>query len=190
MTSTLTTQFEQDVLPLRSRLLRGAKRLTLNDADAEDLLQETLLAAYRGYATFTPGTNVQAWLFRIMQNRWINNHRRAQCRPAEVALDSVTDTELAAGTDRTASPCSPEWDVLKSLPDSGIRAAMLALPEPQRLVMYYAHIEGYAYAEIAELLGIPIGTVMSRVFRARKRLQVTLADRVTGRAAATTAVAA
>ncbi|ANW65677.1 RNA polymerase subunit sigma-70 [Mycobacterium sp. djl-10] len=190
MTSTLTAQFEQDVLPLRSTLLRGAKRLTLNDADAEDLLQETLLSAYRGFATFTPGTNVQAWLFRIMQNRWINNHRRAQCRPAEVALDSVTDTELAAGTDRTMAPCSPEWDVLKSLPNIGIRAAMLALPEPQRLVMYYAHVEGYAYAEIAEMLDIPIGTVMSRVFRARTRLRMALADRASGRNGGTAAAAA
>jgi RNA polymerase sigma-70 factor (ECF subfamily) len=178
MTSTLTTQFELDVLPLRGILLRGARRLTGNDVDAEDLLQETLLAAYRGFGTFTPGTNVQAWLFRIMQNRWINNYRRGQCRPTEVAMDGISERELtcAATTARSA-----ELEALEALPDSRIRAALAALPEPQRLVLYYADIEGFTYAEIAQTLGIPIGTVMSRVFRARKRMRVALADMATTR---------
>ncbi|MGB3483507.1 MAG: sigma-70 family RNA polymerase sigma factor [Mycobacterium sp.] len=183
MTITVATQFEQDVLPLRSKLLRGARRLTLNDADADDLLQETMLAAYRGFGTFTPGTNVQAWLFRIMHNRWINNYRRGQSRPTEVTMDGITEAQLALGTDRTATtPRSAEREVLDLLPDIRVRAALGALPEPQRVVLYYADIEGCAYAEIAQMLGIPIGTVMSRVFRARKRLRVALAGMATGRA--------
>jgi RNA polymerase sigma-70 factor (ECF subfamily) len=172
MTITLTAQFERDVLPLRSTLLRGARRLTLNDTDADDLLQDTLLAAYRGFGTFTPGTNVQAWMFRIMHNRWINNFRRRERRPAEVAMDSITEREFAQ---------SAEVEVLESLPDSRIKAALAALPEAQRLVLYYADIEGFTYAETAAILGIPLGTVMSRVSRGRRRLRLALADLAGGR---------
>ena len=190
MTITLTAQFERDVLPLRSTLFRGARRLTLNDADADDLLQDTLLAAYRGFGTFTPGTNVQAWLFRIMHNRWINNFRRRQCRPAEVAMDAITDGDLALRTDRAASPPrSAEVEFLESLPDSRIKAALAALPEAQCLVLYYTDIEGFTYAETAATLGIPLGTVMSRVSRGRRRLRVSLADMAPGRSAVTTAAA-
>jgi RNA polymerase sigma-70 factor (ECF subfamily) len=182
MTITLAAQFERDVLPLRSTLFRGARRLTLNDADADDLLQDTLLAAYRGFGTFTPGTNVQAWLFRIMQNRWINNFHSRERRPAEVALDGITEHALALSADRVASSPRPaELEFLDSLPDSRITAALAALPDAQRLVVYYTDIEGLAYAETAEVLGIPLGTVMSRVSRGRRRLRVALADMARGR---------
>lgn len=181
MTITLTAQFERDVLPLRSTLFRGARRLTLNDADADDLLQDTLLAAYRGYGTFTPGTNVQAWLFRIMHNRWINNFRRRQCRPTEVAMDSMAERDLAR---------SAEMEVLDGLPDNRIKAALAALPDAQRMVLYYTDIEGFAYAETAAILGIPVGTVMSRVSRGRRRLRVALADLAGGRGVAADDLAA
>ena len=176
MTITLSAQFERDVLPLRSVLFRGARRLTLNDADADDLLQDTLLAAYRGFGTFTPGTNVQAWLFRIMQNRWINNFRSKERRPAEVALDGIAEHTLALSAEQSA-----EVEFLDSLPDSRIRAALAALPESQCLVLYYVDIEGFTYAETARALGIPLGTVMSRVSRGRRRLRVSLADMAHGR---------
>lgn len=186
MTITLTAQFEHDVLPLRNILLRGARRLTTNDADAEDLLQDTMLAAYRGFGTFTPGTNVQAWLFRIMRNRWINDYRRRQCRPTEVVMDEVTDHALAA--DRAAVlPRPAEVEFLDSLPDSRIKDALAALPEPQCLVLYYTDIEGFTYAETAAILGIPLGTVMSRVSRGRRRLRLSLADLVAGRSAGSAA---
>lgn len=182
MTITLTAQYERDVLPLRNILFRGARRLTLNDADADDLLQDTLLAAYRGFGTFTPGTNVQAWLFRIMQNRWINNFRSRERRPAEVTLDGITEHALARSADRTATlPRSAELEALESLPNNRINAALAALPEAQRMVLYYADIEGFTYAETAAKLGIPVGTVMSRVSRGRRRLRVALADMARGR---------
>jgi RNA polymerase sigma-70 factor (ECF subfamily) len=173
----LAARFERDALPLRSVLLRGARRLTRNETDAEDLLQDTFLAAYRGFGKFTQGTNLQAWLFRIMRNTWINNFRYRQRRPAEVTLEGLTDRVLAGDADRThLRPRAAELEALDALPDSRIVAALRALPEPQRLVVFYADIEGFTYAETAEILCAPLGTVMSRLSRGRKRLRIALAD--------------
>ena len=184
----LAGRFERDALPLRAVLLRGARRLTCNETDAEDLLQDTFLAAYRGFRTFTPGTNLQAWLFRVMQNRWINNFRYRQRRPVEVTLDGITDRELARNADRTQlKPRAAELEALEAFPDSRIAAALGALPEPQRLVVYYADIEGFTYAETAQMLGIPLGTVMSRLSRGRKRLRISLANLAAGRRRCTVA---
>ncbi|QZT65789.1 sigma-70 family RNA polymerase sigma factor [Mycolicibacterium austroafricanum] len=180
----LAARFEREALPLRDVLLRGARRLTTNEADAEDLLQDTLLAAYKGFRTFTPGTNIQAWLFRIMQNRWINNFRRKQRRVEEVTMEGFTERTLAEGARRAPSaPHSVEAELFGAIADDDVTAALGALPEGYRLVLYYAEVEGYTYAETAAILSIPPGTVMSRVYRARQRLRIALAHKAVGRGA-------
>jgi RNA polymerase sigma factor (sigma-70 family) len=167
----LAARFARDTAPLLDLLHRGARRLTRNDADAEDLLQDTLLNAYTGFGTFQHGTNLKAWLFRILYNRWVSTHRSKQRRPAEVALDAIVDPDATV----EASHRSAETEVLDLLPDNAIRAALDELPEGFREVVFYADVQGYTYAETATLLGIPQGTVMSRVSRARQRLRIALA---------------
>ena len=159
-------------------LFRGAKRLTRSSIDAEDLLQDTLLHAYAGFHTFKGGTNLQAWLFRILYNRWVSAHRYKQRRPAEVAVDEVTERDLANGARRLLSgPRSAEAEVLDALPDNDIKVAMGSLPEGMRTAIYYADVRGHTYAETAAILNVPLGTVMSRVSRGRQRLRVALAHR-------------
>ncbi|MGE2837080.1 sigma-70 family RNA polymerase sigma factor [Mycobacterium sp. SMC-4] len=167
----LQARFAEDVWPLVDVLLRGARRLTRNEADAEDLLQETLVHAYAGFRTFRAGTNLQAWLFRIQYNQWINAYRRKERRPDEVLSDTISDRQLLA----RACP-SAEAEVMDLLPDGELRDALAELSEGFRTVLYYADVEGYTYAETAVLMGIPVGTVMSRVFRARTQLRRALAD--------------
>ena len=172
----LAERFARDAVPLFDALGRRARRLTLSDADAEDLLQDTLLHAYRGFRSFQPGTNLKAWLFRIQYHRWISAHRYTQRRPAEVAVDDVGGHELAGGAARqSAGRPSVEDEVLDMLSDNDIRRALAALPDGTRTVMYYAGVAGYTYAETAALMSIPIGTVMSRVSRGRQRLRIALA---------------
>lgn len=172
----LAQRFARDAVPLFDALGRRARRLTLSDADAEDLLQDTLLHAYRGFRSFQPGTNLKAWLFRIQYHRWISAHRYKQRRPAEVTVDDVGEHELAGGAARlSADRPSAEDEVLDMLSDNDIRRALATLPDGTRTVMYYAGVAGYTYAETAALMNIPIGTVMSRVSRGRQRLRVALA---------------
>ena len=172
----LAERFARDAVPLFDALGRRARRLTLSDADAEDLLQDTLLHAYRGFRSFQPGTNLKAWLFRIQDHPWISAHRHKQRRPAEVTVDDVGEHELAGGAARSsAGRPSAEDEVLDTLSDNDIRRALATLPDGTRRVMYYAGVAGYTYAEIAALMDIPIGTVMSRVSRGRQRLRVALA---------------
>lgn len=172
----LAERFARDAVPLFDALGRRARRLTLNDADAEDLLQDTLLHAYRGFRSFQPGTNLKAWLFRIQYHRWISAHRHKQRRPAEVTVDGLGEHELAGGAARSsAGRPSAEDEVLDTLSDNDIRRALATLPDGTRRVMYYAGVAGYTYAETAALMDIPIGTVMSRVSRGRQRLRVALA---------------
>lgn len=180
----LAERFARDAVPLFDALGRRARRLTLSDADAEDLLQDTLLHAYRGFRSFQPGTNLKAWLFRIQYHRWISAHRHKQRRPAEVTVDDVGEHELAGGAARlSAGRPSAEDEVLDMLSDNDIRRALATLPDGTRTVMYYAGVAGYTYAETAALLNIPIGTVMSRVSRGRQRLRVALAHLDHGQAA-------
>jgi RNA polymerase sigma-70 factor (ECF subfamily) len=168
--------FTREVEPLRDVLFRGAKRLTHNDTDAEDLLQDTLLHAYAGLHTFKENSNLKAWLFRILYNRWVSAYRSKQRRPAEVSVDDVTERDLADSAARTpAGLRSAEAEALDALPDNEIKAAMDALPEGFRTVVFYADIQGYTYAETAAILNIPHGTVMSRVSRGRQRLRTALA---------------
>ena len=180
----LAERFARDAVPLFDALGRRARRLTLSDADAEDLLQDTLLHAYRGFRSFQPGTNLKAWLFRIQYHRWISAHRYKQRRPAEVAVDDVGEHELAGSAARqSAGRPSAEDQVLDMLSDNDIRSALATLPDGTRTVMYYAGVAGYTYAETAALMNIPIGTVMSRVSRGRQRLRIALAHLEHGRPA-------
>jgi RNA polymerase sigma-70 factor (ECF subfamily) len=173
----LKARFAAVVWPLVDVLHRGARRLTHNDADAEDLLQETLVRAYTGFRTFQPGTNLQAWLFRIQYNQWINAYRWKERRPAEVLSDQITDRDLAGyGAHSSTAPRSAESEVLDSLADDDVRGAMEQLSEGFRTVLYYADVEGYTYAETAALMDIPLGTVMSRISRARVQLRRALVD--------------
>jgi RNA polymerase sigma-70 factor (ECF subfamily) len=164
----LAARFARDAEPLFDVLSRGARRLTRSSADAEDLLQDALLHAYAGFHTFKGGTNLQAWLFRILYNRWVSAYRSKQSRPAEVPVDDIAERDLIHRT-------SAEAEVLDTLPDNEIKAAMDALPESFRTVVYYADVQGYTYRETAAILGIPHGTVMSRASRGRQRLRIALA---------------
>lgn len=172
----LAARFAREVEPLFHVLMRGSRRLTRSQADAEDLLQDTLLHAYAGFGTFREGSNLKAWLFRILYNRWVSTYRTKQRRPAEVAVDEITERDLASSAARLpVGMRSAEAQVLDALPDNEIKAAMSALPEGFREVVYYADVQGYTYAETAAILGIPHGTVMSRVSRGRQRLRIALA---------------
>ena len=171
----LAARFAREAEPLFDVLMRGARRLTRSDADAEDLLQDALLHAYAGFHTFQEGSNLKAWLFRILYNRWVSAYRAKQCRPAEVSVDNITERDLAGSAARLlAGLRSAEAEVLDALPDSEIKAAMDALPDSFRTAVYYADVQGYTYAETAAILDIPMGTVMSRASRGRQRLRIAL----------------
>jgi RNA polymerase sigma-70 factor (ECF subfamily) len=171
----LAARFAREAGPFFDVLSRAARRLTRCEADSEDLLQDTLLHAYAGFRTFQEGTNVQAWLFRILYNRWVSRYRSRQCRPTEVSVDEVTERDLAWGAARVAArQRSAEAEVLDALPDSEIKTALATLPEGFRAALYFADVQGYTYAETAAILNIPHGTVMSRVSRGRKRLRIEL----------------
>ena len=167
----MNERFIGEVEPVFDALTRGARRLTRCDADAEDLLQDALLDAYTGFHTFREGTNIKAWLFRILYNRWVSTYRSRQSRPAEVCIEDVAERDLTAGSGLR----SAETQALEVLPDSRIQEAMHALPEGFRAAVYYADVHGYTYAETAAILNIPVGTAMSRASRARQRLRVALA---------------
>ena len=172
----LAARFTREAEPFFDVLSRGARRLTRSDADAEDLLQDTLLHAYAGFHTFGENSNLKAWLFRILYNRWVSAYRCKQRRPTEVSVDDITERDLADSAARIpAGPRSAEAEALDALPDNEIRAAMEALPEGFRTAVFYADIQGYTYAETAAILNIPHGTVMSRVSRGRQRLRIALA---------------
>lgn len=177
----LAARFTHEVEPLLEVLARGARRLARNDADAEDLLQDALLHAYTGFASFRQGSNLKAWLFRILYNRWVSAHRCKQRRVAEVPADNLTEGELLGTARRHGVLRSVETEVLDALPHGDIKAALAAIPEGFREVLFYADVEGYTYAETAEILNIPMGTVMSRVSRARQRLRIALAHLEHGR---------
>jgi RNA polymerase sigma factor (sigma-70 family) len=174
--SELAARFTRDTQPLFDVLLRGARRLARTEADAEDLVQDTLLHAYAGFRKFRAGTNLKAWLFRIMYNRWVSNHRGKQRRPAEVAVEEITDRDLVrAAAHQSGGLRSAEAVVLAALPDPELTEALAELPDGFTEAMFYAYVEGYTYAETAALMDIPMGTVMSRVSRGRQRLRASLA---------------
>ena len=163
-------RFIKDVMPLVDQLYRAALRYTRTTADAEDLVQETMVKAYAGFHSFTAGTNLRAWLFRIMTNTWITSYRTAQRRPDEVLAADVTEVRSSAGAP------SAELAALDAMGDDEVLDALRALPEGQRLVVYYADVEGLRYKEIATVLDMPVGTVMSRLHRGRNNLRALLID--------------
>jgi RNA polymerase sigma-70 factor (ECF subfamily) len=171
--------FERDALEYAPLLYSAALRMTRNPADAEDVVQETYLKAYRGYDTFKEGTNLKAWLYRILTNTYINRYRKAQRRPSEVELGELEDFYLYKRMGEPgpggASP-SAETEALDQFVDEDVKAALEDLPEHFRLPVLLADVDGFSYKEIAEIMDIPIGTVMSRLHRGRKALQKRLWD--------------
>ena len=166
--------FEQDALQYNRQLYSAAMRMTRNPSDAEDLVQETYLKAYRAYHTFTEGTNLKAWLDRILTNTFINKYRKDSRRPNEVDLGTVEDLYLyrRIGSEASAEASrTTEERVLDGLVESDIKEAVEDLPETFRMPVLLADLEGFSYKEIAEILDIPIGTVMSRLHRGRKAMQ-------------------
>ena len=173
----LSARFQSDVIPLLEPLHHHAMRMTRNHADAEDLVQETMVKAYAGFRTFEPGGNFHAWLHRILINTYISRYRKQQSRPAEYPIDDIAGAQLAANAQHRSSGLrSAEEQALERLGDNRIRAAMRALPEQFRLAVYYADVEGFRSREIADLMRTPLGTVLSRLHRGRRLLRRLLAD--------------
>lgn len=168
----LAERFERDAMPLLDQLYGAALRMTRNPSDAEDLVQDAYMKAFQGFRSYKPGTNLKAWLYRILTNAYINNYRKAQRRPSEYATDDITDSQIAETASHQAVGLrSAEVEALAKLPDDEISQALMDLKEDYRMVVYYADVEGMPYKEIAEIMDTPIGTVMSRLHRGRKQLR-------------------
>jgi len=166
--------FTEQAMPFMPALYAAALRMTRNAADAEDLVQETYLRAYRGFEGFRDGTNLKAWLYRILTNTYINSYRAKKRRPQEFDLDDTADWAIyqrIGGLEAVRANQTPEKEVLDALPDDEVKAALESIPEQFRIAVILCDIEEFSYKEIAEILGVPIGTVMSRIHRGRKLLQ-------------------
>jgi RNA polymerase sigma-70 factor (ECF subfamily) len=171
----LRERFERDVLPLLPSLYGAALRMTRNPADAEDLVQDTYLRAFRGFGGFQEGTNLKAWLYRILTNSFINTYRKKQRQPQTVdGPDDIEEWYLFDRLGARSVEASAEQEVLDSLPDDDVKQALESLPENFRLPVLLADVEGFSYKEIAEIMDTPIGTVMSRLHRGRKALEKAL----------------
>lgn len=170
-------RFEAEALQYLDQLYGAALRMARNPADAEDVVQETYAKAWASFHQYTPGTNLKAWLYRILTNTYINSYRKKQRQPQTSDSGEVQDWQLARAAEHTSAGLrSAEAEAMDRLPDSAVKEALQLLSPDFRMAVYLADVEGFAYKEIAEIMGTPIGTVMSRLNRARKQLRTLLAD--------------
>ena len=169
--------FAAEALPLLDQMYGAALGMTRNPTDAEDLVQDTYLKAYSRFDQYQPGTNIKAWMYRILTNSYITGYRKEQRRPRRTGGDGLEEWQEAEAAHQSGRPLlSAETEALRALPNQQIEEAMAALPENFRLPVYLADVEGFTYREISEMLDVPHGTVMSRIHRGRKQLRSALAE--------------
>ncbi|ARJ07321.1 RNA polymerase subunit sigma [Humibacter sp. BT305] len=170
--------FEEQAIPFLDQLYGAALRMTRNPADAQDLVQETYVKAYAAFGQFEQGTNLKAWLYRILTNTYINTYRKKQRDPYQGSTSELEDWQLGTAESATTTTTgrSAEAEAIDHLPDSDVKAALQSIPEDFRLAVYLADVEGFSYQEIADIMKTPVGTVMSRLHRGRRLLRGLLAD--------------
>lgn len=169
--------FEEQAMPYLDQLYGAAMRMTKNPSDAQDLVQETFVKAFAAFGQFTQGTNLKAWLYRILTNTYINMYRKKQREPFQSAIDDLEDWQMGGAQSTTATTHrSAESEAIDHMPDSAVKEALQSIPEDFRLAVYLADVEGFSYQEIADIMKTPIGTVMSRLHRGRRLLRDQLTD--------------